>query len=108
MENLSILQKYDKFEFKKEDIINTNIISEFKPEKVCHLASMAGVRYSIENPDILQLINSNKFTWNQLISGFNLKNSEFDINSCKTYKNVKNHPKSFSNLSNSLRFCRAS
>ena len=30
-----------------------------------------------------QLINSNNFTWNQLISGFNIKNSEFDINSCK-------------------------
>ena len=48
--NLNILNKYTKFKFKQDDICTTNIISEFKPEVIVHLASMAGVRYSIENP----------------------------------------------------------
>ena len=46
-------------------------------------------KLSIKNPDILQLVNNDNFTWNQLISGFNLKKADFDINSCKTYKNIK-------------------
>ena len=50
--NLEILQKYKKFSFYKEDIKNTQIINTLKPDIVCHLASMAGVRYSIENPHI--------------------------------------------------------
>ena len=50
LENLKILKKYENFIFKKEDICNTKIISEWKPDKIIHLASIAGVRYSIENP----------------------------------------------------------
>ena len=49
-ENLKILSKYNKFNFKKDDIISTNIINDIKPDKVCHLAAMAGVRNSIDNP----------------------------------------------------------
>ena len=49
-ENLKILSKYNKFYFKKDDIISTNIINDIKPDKVCHLAAMAGVRNSIDNP----------------------------------------------------------
>ena len=49
-ENLKILSKYNKFTFKKDDIISTNIINDIKPDKVCHLAAMAGVRNSIDNP----------------------------------------------------------
>ncbi len=49
-ENLKILSKYKKFNFKKDDIISTNIINDIKPDKVCHLAAMAGVRNSIDNP----------------------------------------------------------
>merc|ERR1712196_62262 len=36
--------------FNKEDICNTTIINKIKPNKICHLASMAGVRNSIINP----------------------------------------------------------
>ena len=61
LENLEVLKKYDNFEFKKEDIVNTNIINEIKPDKICHLASMAGVRYSIENPDIYIDVNIGGF-----------------------------------------------
>jgi len=49
-ENLDILSEYDNFDFYKEDICKTKIISEKKPELIIHLAAMAGVRYSIENP----------------------------------------------------------
>lgn len=59
--NLEILRTYDNFFFKKEDITNTNIIDEIKPDKVCHLASMAGVRYSIENPNIYIDVNIGGF-----------------------------------------------
>ena len=59
--NLSILQKYKNFEFRKEDICNTTSISEWKPDKICHLASMAGVRYSIQNPKIYIKVNIEGF-----------------------------------------------
>lgn len=50
--NLEILKSYSNFSFRKEDICDTKSISEWKPDKICHLASMAGVRYSIENPEV--------------------------------------------------------
>lgn len=50
--NLSILNKYNNFHFYKDDIVTTNLINEIKPEIVVHLAAMAGVRYSIENPEL--------------------------------------------------------
>jgi len=61
IENLEILNKYDNFEFIKEDICDTNCISEWKPDKICHLASMAGVRYSIQNPKIYVKVNIEGF-----------------------------------------------
>jgi UDP-glucuronate 4-epimerase len=59
--NLEILEKYSNFEFRKEDICTTQAISEWKPDKICHLASMAGVRYSIENPKIYVKVNIEGF-----------------------------------------------
>ena len=59
--NLKILERYDNFKFYKEDICNTDKISLLKPDKVCHLASMAGVRYSIQNPSIYEKINIGGF-----------------------------------------------
>lgn len=49
-DNLNILKEYSNFTFSKDDICSTDKIGIFKPDKICHLASMAGVRYSIENP----------------------------------------------------------
>jgi UDP-glucuronate 4-epimerase len=60
-ENLEVLNKYENFEFKKEDIRTTKVIEEWKPEKICHLASMAGVRYSIEHPKLYIDVNINGF-----------------------------------------------
>ncbi len=62
---LKILNKYENFNFKKIDIeekekIN-NLFSNHKPEKVIHLAAQAGVRYSIQNPEIYLKSNINGF-----------------------------------------------
>jgi len=59
--NLKNLQKYDNFIFVKEDIVSTKIIEKYKPEKVCHLAACAGVRYSIENPCLYSRVNIEGF-----------------------------------------------
>lgn len=61
LENLKVLEKYNNFIFKKEDICDTKSIQEWKPEKIIHLASMAGVRYSIENPALYEKINIGGF-----------------------------------------------
>lgn len=49
-DNIEILKNYDNFNFIQDDIVSTTVINDFTPELICHLASMAGVRYSIENP----------------------------------------------------------
>lgn len=61
LKNLEILENYDSFTFKQEDIRDTRIIDDWKPEIVCHLASMAGVRYSIKNPKLYFDVNVNGF-----------------------------------------------
>lgn len=61
LENLSILRGYDNFKFEASDICDTTIISEWKPEKIIHLASMAGVRYSIQNPALYEKVNIGGF-----------------------------------------------
>ena len=59
--NLNILNKYKNFIFYNQDIRTTNCIKLWKPDKIIHLASMAGVRYSIENPKLYVDININGF-----------------------------------------------
>jgi UDP-glucuronate 4-epimerase len=53
---LSNLEHYKNFQFIKEDISDKNAIlklfEEYKPHVVVNLAAQAGVRYSIENPDV--------------------------------------------------------
>lgn len=53
---LGILKKYENFKFTREDISNKEKILEIfkneKPSIVVNLAAQAGVRYSIENPDV--------------------------------------------------------
>ena len=53
---LKILKNYKNFSFTKgylENEKNLNkIVHKFKPKIIIHLAAQAGVRYSIENPDI--------------------------------------------------------
>ena len=58
---LKILQKYKNFTFTKGFLENKKklflSISKFKPSIIIHLAAQAGVRYSLENPDVY--LNSN-------------------------------------------------
>jgi UDP-glucuronate 4-epimerase len=53
---LEKLEPFEKFTFIKGDISDkakiTNIFEEYKPNIVVNLAAQAGVRYSIENPDV--------------------------------------------------------
>ncbi|PEN60665.1 NAD-dependent epimerase [Bacillus toyonensis] len=53
---LEQLKPYDKFTFIKGDISDkdmiTKLFEEYKPNIVVNLAAQAGVRYSIENPDV--------------------------------------------------------
>ncbi len=58
---LKILKNYKNFSFTKGKLENqrilNNSIKKFKPTIIIHLAAQAGVRYSIDNPDIY--LNSN-------------------------------------------------
>lgn len=53
---LDLLKHYKNFIFIKDDIADKvqlmDIFSEYKPDIVVNLAAQAGVRYSIENPDV--------------------------------------------------------
>ena len=65
--NLQIIQSvarkfdYDNFIFMQQDIRNTKCITEWKPDIVIHLAAMAGVRYSTQNPTLYSDVNINGF-----------------------------------------------
>ena len=53
---LKILKQHRNFIFKKNDIVHLSklkkIFKKFRPRHVIHLAAQAGVRYSINHPDI--------------------------------------------------------
>ena len=53
---LAILEKYENFFFEKVDIADQKkmygVFDKFKPTIVIHLAAQAGVRYSIDNPNV--------------------------------------------------------
>ena len=55
--NLEILNKYNNFTFVQNDIVDSKCIDIYKPHKVIHLAGMAGVRYSLENPTLYCRVN---------------------------------------------------
>ena len=63
--NLKILKElsfnYSNFIFFQEDIRQTKHILSWKPNIVIHLAAMAGVRYSLENPSIYTDVNVTGF-----------------------------------------------
>lgn len=61
--NIKLLKKYPHFQFYKENVNHTKLISQWKPDKICHLASMAGVRYSIQNPTLYVTENIETFTY---------------------------------------------
>jgi len=60
-ENLGILYKYDRFHFIKDDIRSTKAIERWKPSVIIHLASLAGVRNSIDHPKAYIQVNIEGF-----------------------------------------------
>lgn len=62
---LKILEKEKNFIFEKLDMCDydklTAMFNKYKPEKVCHLAAQAGVRYSITHPFAYQKSNNEGF-----------------------------------------------
>lgn len=48
--NYQELKAYDNFNFYEQDILGTSIIGEIKPEIIIHLASIPGVRKSLQDP----------------------------------------------------------
>ena len=72
IDNLALLEKYNRFKFFKEDTLNTKLIIELKPKIIVHLASLAGVRNSINN--------MSKYAENNILSQINLLEQCKDIN----------------------------
>ena len=89
--NLKLLQKYENFSFLEHDIRNTQIITEQKPEKIIHLASMAGVRYSIQNPELYQDVNLGGML-NLLEQNKELKSDFIYASSSSVYGNRNSFP----------------
>jgi UDP-glucuronate 4-epimerase len=61
LKNLDILRNNKNFRFQCDNICDTTSIERFKPQKIIHLASMAGVRNSIRNPFLYEKINIGGF-----------------------------------------------
>ena len=65
-----ILKKYKKFSFTKSNLVNQKTLNKsvlrFKPKVIIHLAAQAGVRYSIEEPEVY--LNSNIIGTHNVIS----------------------------------------
>lgn len=55
--NIALLKEFTNFIFVKGDIRDTKLIEIEKPQLIIHLASMAGVRYSIKNPSLYESVN---------------------------------------------------
>ena len=50
--NVRVLKSYPNFTFIQEDIIDTTVFEKYTFDVVYHMASLAGVRYSIEHPKL--------------------------------------------------------
>jgi len=57
LKNLSILEKYENFYFRRDNILNTSILREHNFDCIVNIAAMAGVRNSLENPALYMKTN---------------------------------------------------
>ena len=57
LQNLEILNQYPNFHFQKDNLVTTKILQEIKFDIVFNIGAMAGVRYSLENPEIYYQTN---------------------------------------------------
>jgi len=55
--NLRDLEKYSNFLFQKDDLINTQILRQHKFDVCVNIGAMAGVRNSLENPELYMSTN---------------------------------------------------
>ncbi len=59
--NLQVLGRFDGFRFEEMDILDSEglagLAREFRPDRVCHLAALAGVQPSLEDPVRYQQVN---------------------------------------------------
>jgi UDP-glucuronate 4-epimerase len=62
---LDLLKKYKGFNFQQFDLCDfeklKKVFSDYKPDKICHLAAQAGVRYSLTHPFAYQKSNNEAF-----------------------------------------------
>jgi len=62
---LELLSGYKNFHFHRLDLCDydgcSKVFSEYRPERVCHLAAQAGVRYSLNHPFVYQKSNNEGF-----------------------------------------------
>jgi UDP-glucuronate 4-epimerase len=91
---LSNLKKYENFHFFKVDICDFEklgkIFANFKPQKICHLAAQAGVRYSLTNPFAYQKSNNEGFlNMLEMARKFNIHNFVFASSSSVYGGNTK-------------------
>uniref|UniRef100_A0A6C0AX87 DNA-directed RNA polymerase n=1 Tax=viral metagenome TaxID=1070528 RepID=A0A6C0AX87_9ZZZZ len=74
------------------DIKNNTIFIYTDSGRLCHPVYYINdntKKISIYNGDIINYIQEGKFEWNDLISGFSKKKSDFDVNKCNVYLNIK-------------------
>lgn len=94
--NVNDLKKYNNFKIYKEDIRNKNriesIFNENKIDCVVHLAAMAGVRPSIENPILYQEVNG--IGTQNVLETMRNNNVKFGVfaSSSSVYGNMKTSP----------------
>ncbi len=94
--NLSLLKKFDNFQFHEVDIRNFDalgsILDNLNINTIIHLAAQAGVRYSLKNPFIYQQVNiGGTLNLLELTKQLNCKNFIFGSSS-SVYGNQKKVP----------------
>jgi len=95
-ERLKILEQYDNFSFSQVDIADyqelEKVFKEYSPEKVCHLAAQAGVRYSLTHPFVYEKTNMLGFlNILELMRKYKIKNIVF-ASSSSVYGGIKKIP----------------
>ena len=95
-ERLEILRQYDNFSFSKTDIASyqalEKVFKKYSPEKVCHLAAQAGVRYSLTHPFVYEKTNMLGFlNILELMRKYKIKDLVF-ASSSSVYGGIKKIP----------------
>jgi len=95
-ERLNILKQYDNFSFSQVDITDyqalEKVFKKYPPEKICHLAAQAGVRYSLTHPFVYEKTNMLGFlNILELMRKYKIKDLVF-ASSSSVYGGIKEIP----------------